>query len=471
MPPTLILTLIGFGCKNNSMVDNFEPYEVTKGKEIQIRDEDEDIYAGAWALNQMNQDNGMITIGTYEDDVRGPCQPVRLKTHKLKNQTIATGERNTGKKNMITNTEIQALRQGNGVVHITEEGDCEDLIESLPEDLYEDCTYVDACKNKNNPVGFNILQIPEGVEKDRRRDVAFSTAEDLVTILKDYSDNWGNQIGNISETLINQLAMSKDPSTLLDMIAILYDDEEAELLGENYGVPDAFIDRIVDADAEEIDPILRRMRAWIENRSIRTIVSNTESDFSLYKELKNGNLVIFDISDMRERSPLPSLLTTRIKTVTSVMRGNERPFVFFDGFSDHYGITSKLVSEMEDCGVFISFGKLDEYDKNVRSRLKDSEVKISFNSGNDDSESSRVALMYNTSADRILSLNDDECVSHTMTEDGFVSENPVDTSVFYAYPSVRDGGLRELREDTKKRFGADSDLSTNIEDFGVSRFE
>lgn len=468
-----MLTLIGFGCKNNSMVDNFEPYEVTKGRELQVRDENGNIYAGEWALDQTNQDNGMITIGTYEDDVRGPCQPVRLKTDKLKNQTIATGERNTGKKNMVTNTEIQLLRQGHGVVHITEEGDCEDLIESLPEDLYEDCIYVDAYKNEHKSVGFNILQIPKEVEQKRREDVALSTTEDLVTILKDYSGNWGPQIGNISETLINQLVMSEDPLKLTDAITTLYDDEEAELFGEKYGdgVQDVFIDRIVDADATELDPILRRMRAWVENRSVRTIVSNAESDFSLYKALNNGNLVIFDLSDVRERSPLPSLLTTRVKTVSSVMRGGEKPFVFFDGFSDHYGITSKLVSEMGDCGVFISFGKLDEYDKDVRSRLKDSEVKISFNSGNDDSESSRVALMYNTSADRILSLNDDECVSHTMTEDGFVSENPVDTSVFYAYPSVRDGGLRELREDTKERFGADLDPSPDIEDFGVSRFE
>lgn len=456
------------------MVDKYEPYEVSKGRELEIRDtKTGDVFAGGWAVSQMESSDDMICIGTYEDEIRGPFEPAKLRVQNmLGKKNILTGVDVEGKKNLVMNTERQLIDSGRGVVHITEDGDCSSLIETVPEDRYDDIVYVDPFDDTKQ-VGFNILESPVDSGHSDFEDVTEAISESFVSMLRDLSDSWGPQITNITDTLVNQLVRAEVPFNLIDMIKILTDEDEMEFFLSNYGdkIEQVFMDRIVEQDDESLDPILRRVRAWVQHRASRGISCNSDSNFSLLELMEDGKIVVFDLSGYDRVGHLKAMIASRIRVVGEALSYDSEPFVVFDGLSEDTS-DSYVVSQIDKTSgfsFFISFERLGDYSKDTQRTLKDSEVKMSFRCGNDESEASRIALLYSTSADRILNLGSNECVSHTMTEDGYVSDNAVDVRLFQSYPPVRGRSLHEVLERSRERFGFDSS-QIDFDNYGPSRF-
>lgn len=456
------------------MVDKYEPYEVSKGRELEIRDtKTGDIFAGGWAVSQMESSDDMICIGTYEDEIRGPFEPAKLRVQNmLGKKNILTGVDVEGKKNLVMNTERQLIDSGRGVVHITEDGDCSSLIETVPEDRYDDIVYVDPFDDTKQ-IGFNILESPVDSGHSDFEDVTEAISESFVSMLRDLSDSWGPQIANITETLVNQLVRAEDPMNLVDMIKILTDEDEMEFFLSNYGdeIEKAFADRIAEQDMESLAPVLRRLRPWVQNRPVRSISCNIDSGFSLLDLMEDGKIVIFDLSNYDRISILKTMIASRIRVIGEALSDSSEPFVVFDGLSeDTY--PSYVVSQIDKTSgfsFFISFERLGDYSKETQRTLKDSEVKISFRCGNDESEASRVALLYSTSADRILNLGNNECVSYTMTGDGYVSDNAVDVRLFQLCPPIQGRSLTGVQERSYERFGSDFS-QIDINNYGPSRF-
>lgn len=457
------------------MVDKYEPYEVNKGRELEIRNtKTGDIYSGNWAVSQMEGSDDMICIGTYEDEIRGPFEPAKLRVQNmLEKKNILTGVDVKGKKNLLINTERQLIDSGHGVVHITEDGDCSSLIETVPEDRYDDIVYVDPFDDTKQ-IGFNILESPVDSGHSNFDDVTEVISESFVSMLRSLSHNWGPQIGNMTKTLVNQLVRSEYSFNLIDMAKILTDEDEMEIFSTHYGGDDinqVFIDRIAEENEESFEPILRRVRAWVQSKQTRGIVCNSDSNFSLLDLIEDGKIVIFDLSNYNRTGVLGCTIASRIRVVGEALSNSLEPFVVFDGLSGKRS-ESYVISQVDKTSGFsflISFERLGDYSKDIRGNLKNSEAKVSFRCGNDESEASRIALLYNTSADRMLNLGDNECVLHTMTKRGYVSDNAVDVQLFQLCPPVLDHSLTDVQERSYEKFGSNFS-EIDFDNYGCSRF-
>lgn len=406
------------------MVKKYKPYKVDKGKEIEvIRTEDDKIFAGEWCMNRMSERDDMLSFGTYSDSIRGKNQLASLTVESISDNNLVTGLPDFGKQSLLRNIKLQLIQQNRGLIDVsTKSNEIDKFVSRIPEDRKDDIIIVDPVEYN---IGFNILHNPLEKTHTKYNETSENIAINVKNQIRSKSSNWGSKIDYISEQLLLHIINSDDKHTIIDVIELLQDEDKLKKFLhnlENQKIPGSF-----DNVDSTLDPILRRLNGWVENRIMRTTVANTESNFSLYDLVLEDKIIIIDLSKVEKKS-ICDVITHHITNTANILPERDITHIFFD----RHSFTHNEIETIEEipCGVFLSIDRLDNYNDDERKILRKFENKIAFGTGKDNREASLVAQMFNVGANEVMELNNLECLTHIMTEDGYKSDVPVKIRVF-----------------------------------------
>jgi hypothetical protein len=453
-------------------VNGYKPYNVINGKEIEVQDKDTGkLYAGEWARDKMKQDDDMIVYGTYKDDIMGPTQPVQMKKERLlRHGSVITGLKESGRNDLMKNISIQLSKSDSSVIHVLDNNSGEMVLESLSGNIYDETVYIDP--TYEDSVGLNILKQPVSESNDKYDEACEILSDGVTNMIKSASDRWSPQVGNITETLVNQMIRSDDPFNLVDLVNIIVDEDERKLFAEKYGddLDEVFIERISEQDMQSFDPILRRIRAWVKDRSTRQILAN-DSGFDLYEAIKKDKNVVFDTSNI-VNDATSSIVTSAVYTMVRCydeIQSQEDVFVICDDFRDKDGYNSETILECEDVGFILFTNNIFEYSDKMRRKLVNTENFVSFCNEMDDKEATKIGLMQDVEPERIIQLDRQEFLSKTMSSDGYMSDKSVKGTAFYEHPPLRKVDLQEVVQECSDQY-KNEEQRIELDEYGPSRF-
>lgn len=267
-----------------------------------------------------------------ETSYRGKIENVIL-THKERvHHCHIIGTQGSGKSILIANCVLQDIEQGTGVCVIDPHGDLIDrqIVPKIPFHLLERVIYFDPL---HSPIALNILEA-------RHEEERTVIADDVVSIFKRLSDNWGVQMDEILSFGVSAILSSRDGGHLGTLYRFLTDDG----FRGNYlkSVEDEFVvetwrDRFPKLPETAIAPVLRRLTRFLRDPVLREIVSHKKSSIDFRRIMDEGNVLLVKLPlgkiGADNASMLGSLIISRLHaaalTREDIPEGKRRPFYLF----------------------------------------------------------------------------------------------------------------------------------------------
>ncbi|MFD1644008.1 type IV secretory system conjugative DNA transfer family protein [Halohasta litorea] len=212
----------------------------------------------------------------------------------------------TSQKNLIN----QIVRKGYGCVVIDPKGDMAiELMQEIPESRLDDVIWVEpgSIKHPDRVAAINFLEpsIPEDHPRYDRE--VESIVDDLQAILK-AEGYWGAKMAGITKNITRAMIRSNNPYTLYDMYNVLGQEEKRwnfarslEREGVELGDTETgsiitdirqYSKRIAQMEADEVDPVVRRLQDWAESPISKEIVSHRNSSVSINDAVEEGKIIL-----------------------------------------------------------------------------------------------------------------------------------------------------------------------------------
>lgn len=138
-------------------------------------------------------------------------RPVAVKRPDARLHTFLVGPTGTGKSTLIGNLVLAAAKRGDGVVLLDPKGDLvEDVLLRLPPEREADLVVIDPVRDRDYPVGLNLLEKTPGQD-------AAAVTDAIVAVMRDlYAKNWG---ARTDDTLYNGVftAAARASTTLAEL--------------------------------------------------------------------------------------------------------------------------------------------------------------------------------------------------------------------------------------------------------------
>lgn len=449
-----------------------EPYEVRDGRELVVRESQapHNMYAGEWVRDIVTDgEDDKITLGYYDDPIRGSDEPARLGIDALLRHTLYTGVTGHGKSTAVTGILRQLAERGHGFAYFDPKGqDVTKLYQCLPEGRLDDVVWVDpGNSDPDTTVGFNFFDTHRNPDEPGFDDEVEAIVNEFVAILRQ-DGAWGATMDAVAKTVTTQLVRDQNANyTVLDMYQILADSDERADFAEQYGdeIEDVYLSRLKDNyEDEEFDPLLRRLRECAENRTIREMMSHRNSDISIGDVVEEGKILLVRTSSIPSAQLMQLVATTLVRRIWASIqsRPKDRSIPFFIAM-DEFDIFSSPSLSIEDLvmkggslnlGLLISLQKLSQGDDEVERAFANIDNLFTFNPGqNNVSGASKLAQAYNCGAQRLLDLTQFEFLGRLTTNDGTLSE-PLNISQFAPFPPLRSKDeVTDLIENSRKTYG------------------
>lgn len=289
------------------------------GKEWWIERIDEvsgelETYAGAWP-------RAMIENAEYK-----PEQPVWIgcsertgrefgvKFSRAFRHIAYLGSTGTGKTTAIYNSVTQLMMGGHGVAIVDPKGDdIYDLLRRVPKWRWDDVVYVDlgadyysledeeTGKEVPYQIGFNILDTyHDPGEPGFDEEIEWIVA-DLIELLA-AGEYWGPRMDRIAKNMIRGMARHEEEFTIIEIYYALLEEgnrkQYADLIGNSIDDDDimfleGFTRRIAEELSEdELDPLLGRLKDWVENPITRKIIAMRGAEVTLGQIVNEQKILI-----------------------------------------------------------------------------------------------------------------------------------------------------------------------------------
>lgn len=443
------------------MTEKYTSFEVTKGKEQLITDSTGDIYAGNWQQSHMDKDDDMITIGFHDDPMRGPQYPSKINIASLYMHLLITGQRGYGKSTLTLNVQKQLMNKDFGLTYIDPKGDnAEKLLGKVPEHRLDDVVWFEPGSNTENKVCFNVFNENIKSNDPEYEQKVNTIAADFIQILKDNSDTWGVDIGNITSIFIKQLIRSDNSLTPTNLLNILKDKENRKSFAEELELESEYIDKIPKLDNDVFEPILSLLRKWSSTNIIKNELFNKNSKISISEIIKNNKILIVNTANIQSPSIKEILHRIIISQIWSTMRmegtDNQIPhFLTIDEFdkviSETFDINSVLSQARSyKLGICVSFLQMSRLPKTTKTAVRQIQTPISFNAGGHPGDCASVAQLYDIGPQRIRELDRFEAISHVYSKNGYKSDEPMKVKMFAEYPPIRENAQQVIEKSIKK---------------------
>ncbi len=203
------------------------------------------------------------------------------------------GATGTGKSTLIVNMVLQDMENGYGVCVIDPKGDTiDEILMRVPENRISDVILIDPA-NHDRIVAVNFLEAKDLSEA--AREVLVS---DMVALMKQQTQYWGEKFGRIFETLVRAIvdfnSSSEEQLTFADLYYLLVNRDFREFFVNFVEDPvvRGYLLKINEMDENELEPILRRLNDWIMNKLARQMVVFRKSSFSFDEVLNGGKILL-----------------------------------------------------------------------------------------------------------------------------------------------------------------------------------
>lgn len=271
-------------------------------------------YAGAWP-------RAMVENAQYE-----PEQPIWMGCSERTGREFGVefsrafrhiaylGSTGTGKTTAIYNSATQLMMGGHGVAIVDPKGDdIYDLLRRVPKSRREDVVYVDLGADYYSledpetgedvpyQIGFNILDTyHDPGEPGFDEEIEWIVA-DLIELLA-AGEYWGPRMNRIAKNMIRGMARHEEEFTIIEIYYALLEEgnrrQYADLIGDSIDDDDimfleGFTRRIAEElSDDELDPLLGRLKDWVENPITRKIIAMRGAEVTLGQIVNEQKILI-----------------------------------------------------------------------------------------------------------------------------------------------------------------------------------
>lgn len=237
-------------------------------------------------------------------------QNVDIDHEFLFNHIGIFGPGKDGESPVLRNLLLQYIRSNIGVCYVeTEARDSNKLMRQIPDDKRGDVVWIEPGEPDGKNIGFNALKPgSEKGTKEREKEVEDISSDFVGIIQEGMTNTIDSESRSIIKTIVERLVRSEGTYNLIDLATLLKiitgaDDsqsfpERLVRLEEEYNQfndTDLMV-RVANRGTDGLESVLSYLQDVIRNRATRSISANGSSDFSMFDAVKQGKLVILDLS-------------------------------------------------------------------------------------------------------------------------------------------------------------------------------
>ena len=254
------------------------------------------------AANMISTDiDSKDTIWLGNNYFRGRRRPVCFKKDDRRRHSYILGQTGSGKSWLMMRMIIQDIYNGDGVCFIDPHGETAELIlDRIPPERAEDVIYFNA-GDFDRPFGFNLMEFYN--EQDMHRIVNSFIA----LLIKLFDPNQQGFVGPIMQQAVRNsmlTAMSKEGSTLIEVVRILQDEnwvrEHWLPLIKDEQVKRYWTEQIAKTDqktkSETMGYFLSKFDKFTTNLAIRNIIGQSKSSFDFRDVMDGKKILIINLS-------------------------------------------------------------------------------------------------------------------------------------------------------------------------------
>jgi hypothetical protein len=254
------------------------------------------------ADNDISSDvNSKDTIWIGNNYFRGKKKIICFERDDRRRHAYILGQTGTGKSWLMVRMMMQDIYNGDGCAFIDPHGQAaEMLLERIPADRAEDVIYFDA-GDFERPFGLNIM---EYYNEQHKHQIVNSFIALLIRLFDPHNQGYTGPA--FQQAVRNSMltAMSKEDSTLIEVVRILQDEEWVM----NYWLPlvkddlvrKYWTDQVAKTDAktksEALTYFISKFDKFTTNLAIRNIIGQSKSSFDFRDIMDNGKILIVNLS-------------------------------------------------------------------------------------------------------------------------------------------------------------------------------
>jgi len=321
-----------------------------------------------------------------------------------------------GKTQMMTHVALQDAEKGHGIGMINPKGDMiDEVLAKLPDDRLDDVIYINpdhSCVPAINLLEPHISDDMTQAQRENQKEIIVS---DVVDLFRRQSESWGPRFGRVLETLLRShlhLNIERDANyTLMDVFRCVIDDEQLTQIIDRIHEPilRKQLVRIRELSEKELDPLHRRLDDFLQNKTVRRMITQPESSIDFREAINNGAIILVDVNKGNlgdtASTLIGSILLTKmwsaIQSRVALPEDERHPFMLhldeLKNFSGESSNFAKILSEGREykLGCVLASQYLHQLDTGLRREVANNcRTKIFFNpSGSEDL--SRIAGMLN----------------------------------------------------------------------------
>ncbi|WP_126665146.1 type IV secretory system conjugative DNA transfer family protein [Haloterrigena salifodinae] len=260
-----------------------------------------------------------LWVGYTEDPQEG-FREAGIPFDSLFQHLWVAGVSGAGKTTELLNWMIQLAYSGHGFVYFDPKGkDSRELLRKLPEDRLDDVVWIEPGTERDREIGLNLLEVPATDSEVELETAIENRLENLKAALAAKGELHAT-MESVTESMGRAMMKANaDPDApdygVIDFYFILLNAERREEFVEECPDPyiREFLEQIAEMDDEQLRPLLKRVKAWVENGVVRRIIARRESTIDWRDLIDEDRIVIV-------RTPVESTDVKRLTTL-AVMRG------------------------------------------------------------------------------------------------------------------------------------------------------
>jgi hypothetical protein len=417
------------------MEKKYSPYKVIDGREYLVQDEDGQVFAGEWQEEQMDKSD-KLTLGTYEDPVRGPLEIAGVPYDELLMHMTVTGQTGYGKSTTIANILYQLANDGFGFCYIDPTGyNSRDLIEILPEHREDDVVWIEPNTGRERVSGFNIIQTATDPNDEMYETEVQCVSDTLLSIFRDTIE-LDLEAKEDLQQFFESAVRSNEINTIEDVAEMI--DKEINTDKSADWDKTREMSHLVLKNNEIFSSILQKLRSWTGHEPTANLLSPDNPRYNLCEAVKEGKIIILDSSHVESEQTKQILTRALISKVWTGARTKTDDDNFYL-CTERYG---HIVNENFDLnvilsqarsynlGLILSVQQFSGLTDTASAGLRQAKHPLTFNPGQNSTDAASVAQLHEVGSNRVSSLERDEAIFQPVTSDGYKSEIPFNISMF-----------------------------------------
>ena len=241
------------------------------------------------------------TIWMGNNYFRGKKKIICYQRDDRRRHSYILGQTGTGKSWLMVRMILQDIYNGDGCCYVDPHGEAAEMIlERIPPDRAEDVIYFDA-GDFDRPFGVNIM---EYYNEQHKHQIVNSFIALLIRLFDPHNQGYAGPA--FQQAVRNSMltAMSKEDSTLIEVVRILQDEDWVmehwlPLIKDDL-VRRYWTDQVAKTDkktkSEALTYFISKFDKFTTNLAIRNIIGQSKSSFDFRELMDNGKILIVNLS-------------------------------------------------------------------------------------------------------------------------------------------------------------------------------